>query len=190
MKKIVFIDNYDSFTYNLVHLVKKEINTPIKVFRNDEISVGDIDPYDIIIISPGPGLPCESGILLNLIDEYKKTKSIFGVCLGMQAIAEVFGATLYNLDKPLHGISTGIYHTGSKLFSGLPKTFEVGRYHSWAVEEAEIPSELRITARDEKGIVLAIEHETYNIAGVQFHPESILTQFGGDIMRNFLSGIK
>src|ERR1700744_5284376 len=148
--KILIIDNYDSFTYNLVHLVN-EIGLQCEVWRNDKFNLDDVDTFDKIILSPGPGIPSEAGLLLDVIDKYASTKSIFGVCLGQQAIAEVFGGSLYNLKQPMHGVATPITVTddGEKLFNGLPNHFNVGRYHSWVVDEKSIPDVLTITAIDE-----------------------------------------
>lgn len=181
------LDNYDSFTYNLVQLVKENSSFPIDVFRNDEITLEEVNRYDKIILSPGPGIPKEAGILCELIRRYKNSKSIFGVCLGMQAIGEVFGATLINIEEPLHGISTPIQHTSSKLLKNIPSPFNVGRYHSWAIEESSIPVDLEITATDYDGVVMAIEHKELDVCGVQFHPESILTEYGKNILINFLN---
>lgn len=180
------IDNYDSFTFNLVQLVKDNSTFEIDVFRNDEIDLSDIDSYDKIILSPGPGLPKDAGIMNQIIERYKNEKSIFGVCLGMQAIGEVFGSTLYNLNEPFHGISTTISHNSEKILKGIPSNFNVGRYHSWALDCGSIPDILSITAVDSNGIVMAIEHKELRISGVQFHPESILTEYGKVIITNFL----
>lgn len=185
--KLLLLDNYDSFTYNLVQLIKENSAIEIDVFRNDEISIQEVNKYDKIVLSPGPGLPCQSGILCELIKTYKTSKPIFGVCLGMQAIGEVFGGNLVNLKEPLHGISTPITHTQSDLFKGVPTTFNVGRYHSWAVDAKTVPNELMITAIDENGIVMALEHKHLKIYGVQFHPESILTEHGKTLITNYLN---
>jgi len=187
--KILIIDNYDSFTYNLVHLVN-EIGLQCEVWRNDQFAIGDVDAYDQIILSPGPGIPSEAGLLLEVIEKYAPTKSIFGVCLGQQAIAEVFGGRLYNLSQPMHGIATPILVTDEeeKLFKGLPKSFKVGRYHSWVVDEKYIPEALTVTAIDEAdNSAMALRHKQYDVRGVQFHPESILTEFGKEMMKNWLS---
>ncbi|MDB5031826.1 aminodeoxychorismate/anthranilate synthase component II [Mucilaginibacter sp.] len=187
--KILIIDNYDSFTYNLVHLVN-EIGLQCEVWRNDKFNIDDVDAYDKIILSPGPGIPSEAGLLLNVIEKYAPTKSIFGVCLGQQAIAEVFGGTLYNLKQPMHGIATPIIVTDEKeiLFKGLPHSFKVGRYHSWVVDEKSIPDVLTVTAIDEvDNSAMALRHKQYDVRGVQFHPESILTEFGKEMMQNWLA---
>jgi anthranilate synthase component 2 len=187
--KILIIDNYDSFTYNLVHLVN-EIGLQCEVWRNDQFTIDDVDAYDQIILSPGPGIPSEAGLLLEVIEKYAPTKSIFGVCLGQQAIAEVFGGRLYNLSQPMHGIATPIKVTDEqeKLFTGLPKSFKVGRYHSWVVDEKYIPEVLTVTAIDEAdNSAMALRHKQYDVRGVQFHPESILTEYGKEMMKNWLS---
>jgi len=187
--KILIIDNYDSFTYNLVHLVN-EIGLQCEVWRNDKFAIDDVNAYDKIILSPGPGIPSEAGLLLDVIEKYAPTKSIFGVCLGQQAIAEVFGGRLYNLSQPMHGIATPILVTDEqeKLFKGLPKSFKVGRYHSWVVDEKYIPEVLTVTAIDEEdNSAMALRHKQYDVRGVQFHPESILTEFGKEMMSNWLS---
>ena len=188
-RKILIIDNYDSFTYNLVHLVN-EIGLQCEVRRNDQFAIDDVDAYDQIILSPGPGIPSEAGLLLEVIEKYAPTKSIFGVCLGQQAIAEVFGGRLYNLSQPMHGIATPIKVTDEreKLFKGLPKSFKVGRYHSWVVDEKYIPEVLTVTAIDEAdNSAMALRHKQYDVRGVQFHPESILTEYGKEMMKNWLS---
>ncbi|MBK0380161.1 anthranilate synthase component II [Mucilaginibacter segetis] len=186
--KILIIDNYDSFTYNLVHLVN-EIGLECEVWRNDRFNIDDVCAFQHIILSPGPGIPSEAGLLLNVIEKYAPTKSIFGVCLGQQAIAEVFGGKLYNLSQPMHGIATPIKVTdgNERLFKGLPNNFKVGRYHSWVVEK-NLPEELTVTAIDEAdNSVMALSHTRYNVRGVQFHPESVLTEYGKEMMQNWLS---
>jgi len=184
------LDNYDSFTYNLVQLVKENSSFKIDVFRNDEISLEEVNRYDKIILSPGPGIPSEAGILCELIQRYKNTKSIFGVCLGMQAIGETLGGTLVNIDEPLHGVTTPVKHSFSKLFKNIPEEFNVGRYHSWALDAKLLPDCFDITAKDNNGVVMAIEHKTLDLCGVQFHPESILTEYGKNILLNFLNNEK
>ncbi len=186
--KILVFDNYDSFTYNLVQLIKEiATDAKVEVFRNDEIALEQIKGYDKILLSPGPGIPSESGLLLPLIKEYAATKSIFGVCLGQQAIGESFGATLSNLSKVYHGIATPIHLTNpSSLFEGLPNTFSVGRYHSWVVNENDLPNELIITSKDDEGYIMSLEHKTYDVKGVQYHPESVLTPEGAKIISNWL----
>ncbi|MFL9484537.1 anthranilate synthase component II [Chitinophagaceae bacterium LWZ2-11] len=185
---ILVFDNYDSFTYNLVHLVEKITNIKVDVFRNDEIPLENVKAYDKIILSPGPGIPEEAGLLLPLIKEYAASKSILGVCLGHQAIGQAFGGTLVNLSTVYHGIATNCKLTTDKarLFKGMPKEFEVGRYHSWVIDDKAFPAELEITAKDEAGYIMALQHKKYDVQGVQFHPESVLTPVGETIMRNWL----
>jgi len=187
--KILIFDNYDSFTYNLVHLVEKIMHQKVEVFRNDQISLEKVKEYDKIILSPGPGIPSEAGMLLPLINEYASTKSILGVCLGHQAIAEAFGATLINLTTVYHGVATDcqLSTANCELFKDLPDKFIVGRYHSWIVSDINFPAELEITARDENNYIMALQHKTFDVQGVQFHPESILTPDGEIIMRNWLN---
>jgi len=186
--KILVFDNYDSFTYNLVHLVEKILHQKVDVFRNDKISLEEVKAYDKIILSPGPGIPEEAGLLLPLIKEYASTKSILGVCLGHQAIGQAFGGTLVNLDKVYHGIATPIKITNpaSKILQGLGDTVEVGRYHSWIVNDKDFPEELEVTAVDDNGFIMGLQHKTYDVQGVQFHPESVLTPDGEKMMRNWL----
>ena len=187
--KILVFDNYDSFTYNLVHLVEKILNQKVDVYRNDQIKLEDVKDYDKIILSPGPGIPEEAGLLLPLIKEYAASKCILGVCLGHQAIGEAFGGTLINLDKVYHGVATSIKITNSKtgILQGLGDSIDVGRYHSWIVNEADLPEDLEITAVDDNGFIMGLQHKTYDVQGVQFHPESVLTPRGEEIMRNWLS---
>ncbi len=190
--KILVFDNYDSFTYNLVHLVEKITHQKVDVFRNDRIALEKVAAYDKIILSPGPGIPAEAGLLLPLVKEYAPTRSILGVCLGHQAIAEAFGAKLVNLSTVFHGVATNIQvgsgesGVGSELFDGLPDEIEVGRYHSWIVSDDNFPDELEVTARDGQGYIMALQHKTFDVQGVQFHPESVLTPDGEKIMRNWL----
>jgi anthranilate synthase component 2 len=228
--KILVFDNYDSFTYNLVHLVEKILHQKVDVYRNDQIPLEDVKAYDKIILSPGPGIPEEAGLLLPLIKEYAATKSILGVCLGHQAIGQAFGGKLTNLSTVYHGVATPVQivnrqsaipdksgqagnretakgkrqkakgeaevagnhspltidHSPSSLFEGLPDEFEVGRYHSWVVSEEGFPKELEITARDANNYIMALQHKTYDVQGVQFHPESVLTPRGEEILRNWL----
>ncbi|MGZ8541753.1 MAG: anthranilate synthase component II [Chitinophagaceae bacterium] len=186
--KILVFDNYDSFTYNLVHLVEKIIHQKVDVYRNDQLPLEKVKDYDKIILSPGPGIPEEAGLLLPLIKEYAPTKSILGVCLGQQAIGEAFGGKLVNLSTVYHGVATPckIDTVKSKLFKGMPDEIEVGRYHSWIVSEENFPGELEVTARDENNYIMALQHRQYDVQGVQFHPESVLTPMGEEIMRNWL----
>ena len=186
--KILVFDNYDSFTYNLVHLVQKITGDKVDVFRNDQIPLEKVKVYDKIILSPGPGIPKEAGMLLPLIEEYAPTKSILGVCLGHQAIGEAFGGKLVNLSTVYHGVSTNceLLATSRELFRGLPENIPVGRYHSWIISEEGFPEELEITARDENNYIMALQHKNYDVQGVQFHPESVLTPDGETILRNWL----
>ena len=187
MKLLVF-DNYDSFTYNLVHAVRKLGYTDIEVHRNDQISLDEIARFDKIILSPGPGVPSESGILLDVIKTYAPTKPILGVCLGEQAIAEAFGGTLINLPNVHHGVSSEVdIIEDDILFNGLDKKLEVGRYHSWAVQKESLPECLKITAVDEEGMIMALAHREYDVRGVQFHPESVLTPKGEEMLKNWLT---
>jgi anthranilate synthase component 2 len=186
--RLLVFDNYDSFTYNLVHAVKKLGYTNVEVHRNNQIVLEDIERFDKIILSPGPGVPSESGILLDVIRTYAPTKSILGVCLGEQAIAEAFGGTLINLSEVHHGISSEVdVLEDDVLFRGLDKKLEVGRYHSWAVEKDTLPECLTITAVDEEGMIMALAHKTYDVRGVQFHPESVLTPKGEQMLKNWLT---
>jgi anthranilate synthase component 2 len=190
---ILVFDNYDSFTYNLVHLVEKIIQGRVDVYRNDALPMEKVKAYDKIILSPGPGIPSEAGMLLPLIREYAASKSILGVCLGHQAIGEAFGGKLVNLSTVYHGVARPVHvknersDSRSGLFKGLPDTFEVGRYHSWVVSDEAFPGELEITARDDNGYVMALQHTRYDVQGVQFHPESVLTPDGETILRNWLN---
>jgi anthranilate synthase component 2 len=196
--KILVFDNYDSFTYNLVHLVQKIVPGKVDVYRNDQIPLEDVSAYDKIILSPGPGVPAEAGLLLPLIREYAAKKSILGVCLGHQAIGEAFGGTLLNLTSVYHGVSTPVHvlktetkdkeekSMGQDLFKGLPEEIPVGRYHSWIINEIGFPEELEITAKDDNGYIMALRHRSYDVQGVQFHPESVLTPDGETILRNWL----
>lgn len=186
-KEVVIIDNYDSFTFNLVHLLH-ECGCEATVWRNDKFELADLARFDKIMLSPGPGIPAESGLLLDVIKEYGTKKSILGVCLGLQAIAEVYGGQLYNLDKPVHGTATPItvLKPNDVLFQELPNSFLVGRYHSWAVDREAVPDELEITAVDNQGVIMAASHRTLDVRGVQFHPESILSEHGVQLISNWL----
>ena len=186
--KILVFDNYDSFTYNLVHLVEKITEEKVDVCLNDKIALEEVAAYDKIILSPGPGIPEEAGLLLPLIKEYAVTKSLLGVCLGHQAIAQAFGGVLTNLSTVYHGVATPIKikNENSKILNGLPKIIEVGRYHSWIVSDDDFPAALEVTARDENGYIMALQHKQFDVQGVQFHPESILTPDGEKMMRNWL----
>ncbi len=185
--KILLFDNYDSFTYNLVHAIKSLGYDNVDVYRNDKIELSQIDQYDKIILSPGPGIPSEAGIMMELIKEYANHKSILGVCLGHQAIAEAFGAKLENISTVFHGVQTAIKIVKEDyLFAELPKEILAGRYHSWIVSNNDFPSELEVTAVDESGDIMALKHKKLDLHGVQFHPESILTPEGVQIIQNFL----
>jgi anthranilate synthase component II len=195
VQRILVFDNYDSFTYNLVHLVEKILHQKTEVYRNDQIALEEIKKFDRIILSPGQGIPEEAGLLLPVIREYAATKSILGVCLGHQAIGEAFGSQLENLSTVYHGVATNINlvaettaHTRKNdWFLGLPQHLEVGRYHSWVVKDEQFSDELEITARDDNGYIMALRHKTYDVQGVQFHPESILTPMGEAMLRNWLA---
>lgn len=187
--KILVLDNYDSFTYNLVHLLRELMKgSTLEVHRNDKISLEAVAKFDKILLSPGPGLPMYAGIMPALIRQYSPTKSILGVCLGHQGISEVFGATLENMQDVLHGVATKalIRSRNEKLFANLPTEIQTCRYHSWTVVPESVPGSLEITAVDEKGNVMAIRHRQYDVRGVQFHPESILTEHGKEMMQNWL----
>ncbi len=187
MKKILLLDNYDSFVYNIVHAIEA-LGYEVDVFRNDKISLEDVGKYDKIILSPGPGIPSEAGILCDVIRTYGATKSLFGVCLGEQAIGEMYGATLTNLSDVFHGVATDINITVREpLFEGIDQTFEAGRYHSWCVSSENLPECLEVTAVDAvEGRIMALRHRTHDVRGVQFHPESILTPVGSQIIANWL----
>ena len=190
MNKILVFDNYDSFTYNLVHLIEKvSHDVVVEVFRNEKISLDEIEKYDRIVISPGPGIPEEAGLLLEVIKRFKGKKPIFGVCLGQQAIAVEAGAKLINLDKVFHGVATDMHsiNSGGVILNGIETPFLAGRYHSWVIDEKTLPVEYVITARDADGNIMAIENRSEKIYGVQFHPESIMTPSGESIMLNFLN---
>ena len=185
--KILVLDNYDSFTYNLVQYLARVSNASVDVFRNDRISLKEAGKYDKILLSPGPGLPSEAGILQEVIREYSASKSILGVCLGQQAIGEVLGGQLLNLDKVYHGVATEMEIVKDDiLFKGLPKKFKAGRYHSWVVDGKNFPDELEITVKDENGYVMGLRHKKLDVRGVQFHPESILTEYGVQIIKNWV----
>lgn len=186
MKKIIIIDNYDSFTYNLVHYLE-DLNAEVTVFRNDEFELNELEKFDKILLSPGPGIPEEAGLLLEVIKKYAATKSILGICLGQQAIGEVFGGSLINLDKVYHGVASKVkIKLEDSLFNNLPNEFEVGRYHSWVINPDDFPDALEITSEDENGEIMSIRHKTFDIKGVQYHPESILTPHGKKILENWL----
>jgi anthranilate synthase component II len=184
--QILVIDNYDSFTYNLVHYLE-DLDCEVTVYRNDEFEMEEIAHFDKILLSPGPGIPDEAGLLKQVIQQYGPTKSIFGVCLGQQAIGEVYGGTLSNLDKVYHGVATKVTKAVNDelLFEGLDNEFEVGRYHSWVVD-ANLPDCLEATSFDENGQLMSLRHKTYDVRGVQFHPESVLTPNGKKMLENWV----
>lgn len=187
MKKVLVIDNYDSFTYNLVHYLE-DLKCKVTVKRNDKLTLDEVEAFDKIVLSPGPGIPDEAGLLKAIIAKYASTKSIFGVCLGQQAIAEVFGGSLDNLDQVYHGVATDITLSvdDEVLFKGLDKTFEVGRYHSWVVS-AILPDSLEATSFDENGQIMSLRHKEYDVKAVQYHPESVLTPNGKKILENWVN---
>ncbi len=186
--KILVIDNYDSFTYNLVHYIEDIQSSKVYVVRNDKITIKEIDNYDKILLSPGPGLPEQAGIIKQIIKHYAATKSILGVCLGMQAIAEVFGGTLVNLDKVFHGVESTIYQRvyDYKLFRDIPNEFTAGRYHSWVVNNNDLPDELIVSSVDKQNNIMSLFHTIYDVRGIQFHPESVMTPHGKKIIQNWL----
>ena len=187
MKKVLVIDNYDSFTYNLVHYLE-DLNCDVTVYRNDKLELEDVQPFDKIVLSPGPGIPDEAGLLKAIIEKYSPTKSILGVCLGQQAIGEVFGGTLVNLDEVYHGVATKVEISvdDESIFNGLDKEIEVGRYHSWVVN-ANLPESLEATSFDANGQVMSLRHKQYDVKGVQYHPESVLTPDGKKILENWVN---
>jgi anthranilate synthase component 2 len=187
MKKILVIDNYDSFTYNLVHYLE-DLDCEVTVKRNDKLLIEDVEAFDKIVLSPGPGIPDEAGLLKEIIETYAPTKSILGVCLGQQAIGEVFGGSLENLDNVYHGVATNVTQSvdDELLFNGLDKTFEVGRYHSWVVSN-DLPDSLEATSFDENGQIMSLRHKIYDVKGVQYHPESVLTPNGKTILKNWVN---
>lgn len=186
--KILILDNYDSFTYNLVHLVKELGYVDVTVCRNDKIKLEEVKGYDKIILSPGPGIPSEAGILLDVIKEYAPTKSILGVCLGHQAIAEAFGGELINLEHVFHGVSSDIkVNVADYLFQTMGEKLEVGRYHSWVVSRDNLPECIEILGEDSNGQIMSLRHKQFDVRGVQFHPESVLTPEGSKIIQNFLA---
>ncbi|HEX2919771.1 MAG TPA: aminodeoxychorismate/anthranilate synthase component II [Bacteroidales bacterium] len=189
MAKILVLDNYDSFTYNLVQYVNDHSKHHVDVILNDEVILDKADKYDGFILSPGPGIPVEAGLLMPLIKKFSPTKRIFGVCLGQQAIAEVFGGKLINLNSVFHGVSTPVKFCEPQhyLFEGIPATIEAGRYHSWIVDESSLPGCLKPEAYDKDGSIMALSHRTYDVCSVQFHPESVLTPFGRNIITNWLN---
>ena len=186
--KILVLDNYDSFVYNLVQYIEEIMGEAVTVRRNDAISLAEVDAFDTIILSPGPGIPEEAGIMLDVIKTYASSKKIFGVCLGQQAIGEAFGASLANLDFPYHGLETPIQIIDNQdiIFQNMPSEINVGRYHSWVVAKENLPDCFHVSAVDKEGNIMALRHKTYDVSGVQFHPESIMTAHGKQMLRNVL----
>ncbi|MEN8186166.1 MAG: aminodeoxychorismate/anthranilate synthase component II [Bacteroidota bacterium] len=186
MKKVLVIDNYDSFTYNLVHYLQ-DLNCDVTVKRNDKLILDEVKGFDKILLSPGPGIPDEAGLLKPIIKQYAKTKSILGICLGQQAIAEVFGGKIENLDQVYHGVATEVELTNQDevLYKDIPGKFDVGRYHSWVVSQ-KLPKELIVTSVDENGEIMSLKHKDYDVRAVQYHPESILTPEGKQILKNWV----
>jgi anthranilate synthase component II len=185
--KILVLDNYDSFTYNLVHIIR-ELGFAMDIVRNDKISVEDVKQYDKILLSPGPGIPDEAGIMKDVVREYSPTKSILGICLGHQGIGEVFGASLFNIPKVLHGVTstTEVTDEDEYLFKNIPAKFQSTHYHSWAVRADSIPDELQVTALNNEGLVMGLRHKKYDVKGLQFHPESVMTPEGPKMIKNWL----
>jgi anthranilate synthase component 2 len=190
--KVLVLDNYDSFTYNLVQYIQEILEHPVAVIRNDAISLEAVDQYDVIVLSPGPGIPEEAGIMLDLIQQYAGSKFILGVCLGHQAIGEAFGAQLENLTTVFHGIETSMKITTAQsvLFAGMGERFQAGRYHSWVIKKDTLPDSFIVTATDDEGEIMAIRHREKEVFGVQFHPESIMTAEGYRMLENFFSYVK
>jgi anthranilate synthase component 2 len=186
--KILVVDNYDSFTYNLVQYIERLLKRAVDVKRNDQLTLEEVAAYDKILISPGPGIPVEAGITLDLIRQYGSAKSILGVCLGHQAIAEAYGGTITNLSKVYHGVTGQMKQLVSDeyLFNGVPAEFDAGRYHSWVVEPDTLPGDLEVTVKNSEGYIMAIRHRQHDVKGVQFHPESVLTEYGGMMIKNWL----
>lgn len=186
--KLLVLDNYDSFTYNLVHLLRSLGVAQLEVHRNDRISLADVNNYTHIVLSPGPGIPNEAGIMPELVKNYAASKKILGVCLGHQCIGEVFGAELENLGSPIHGkgIMTKVINPQDPLFKGLPNEFISGRYHSWVVRKDNLPKDILISAVDADGNIMGLRHREFDVCGVQFHPESVLTEYGSELMRNWI----
>ena len=185
--KVLVLDNYDSFTYNIVHILRELGDLDISVIKNDIININEVESYDKIILSPGPSLPKDAGKMNELISKYYDTKSILGICLGHQAIAENFGGTLYNMKEPLHGVQTDIYLDDDYIFKGIDYEIKACRYHSWSVDKESFPEELKIIAKDRDGVVMALSHKRFDLRGIQFHPESIQTKSGFNIIQNFIN---
>ena len=190
--KILVLDNYDSFTYNLVQYIERVLKRKIDVRRNDQLDLEEVAAFDKILISPGPGIPDEAGITLDLIRKYGPVKSILGVCLGHQAIAEAYGGSITNLSTVYHGVTGQMKQlvTDEYLFNGVPAEFDAGRYHSWVVEHETLPRDLEITVENDEGFIMAIRHREHDVKGVQFHPESVLTEYGGMMILNWINSRK
>lgn len=189
--KVLVLDNYDSFVYNIVHTLSElGYSECVTIARNDKIALEDVRSFDKILLSPGPGIPDEAGSMKDLIKEYGASKSILGICLGHQAIAEVYGASLFNMEEVLHGVEGELQSHNDELFNDLPKNFMVAHYHSWSVDLDSITSPLRVTAMDTKGLVMGIAHESYDVKGLQFHPESVMTKEGTKIIKNWIENSK
>jgi anthranilate synthase component 2 len=185
--KILVLDNYDSFTYNLVYLIRQlGYGQQLDIRRNDAFALDEVEQYDKILLSPGPGIPSEAGLMPEVLQRYAATKSILGICLGHQAIAEAFGGQLYNLTEVQHGVASTLTVVPDRLFEGLPNQFAVGRYHSWVVDEAHLPTELEVIGRTIDQQIMAIRHRQFDLRGLQFHPESILTEHGPKLVQNWL----
>jgi anthranilate synthase component 2 len=190
LKKIALIDNYDSFTYNLVHLIEKVSDFEVEVFLNDQVTLDTLAPFNHVIVSPGPGLPSEAGITPEFLKSFHASRNILGVCLGMQAIGEHFNSPLKNLEYVVHGVATPVHHYGNDfLFKNIPATFNAGRYHSWVIDKDKIDPSLEILAKDEKGEIMAIRHKHHPLRGVQFHPESILSEYGEQLLKNWTDSL-
>ena len=190
--KVLILDNYDSFTYNLVQYIEEELGQPVTVRRNDEVGLDEVGDYDLVVLSPGPGVPADAGIMPELLRRYAGKLPILGVCLGHQAIGEAFGGRLHNLSEVHHGVETPMRRTKTDdvLFAGVPETFNAGRYHSWVIDPDSLPEELEVTATGEYGGIMAVQHREYPIFGVQFHPESIMTEHGRLMIKNLLDYVK
>ena len=185
--RVLVLENYDSFTYNIVHMLREIGDLDIKVIKNDKIKIIEVDSFDKIILSPGPSLPRDSGKMNELILKYYNSKSILGICLGHQAIAENFGGKLYNMKEPLHGVQTDIYLDNDYIFDGIESEIQACRYHSWSVDKDSFPDELKIIASDLDGVIMALSHKRYDLKGIQFHPESIQTKTGFNMIQNFIN---
>jgi len=187
--KLLVLDNYDSFTYNLVYIIRDlGYGAQMDIYRNDKISIDSVDLYDKVLLSPGPGVPEDAGIMPELLKRYSPTKDILGVCLGHQAIGEAFGSSLINLTEVVHGVASKVKIRPDPLFEGVPETFTVGRYHSWVIDESTLPDSLEVIGKTPDGQIMAVRHSSYKVKGVQFHPESILTEHGVRMMQNWLEG--